>query len=379
MSSADIEALDRLLREASTLGAIFGSLPRASAHDQRTHARKNFTAMAKKVHPDLVPASLKKRAGEIFQSLTTTWDKAEAAILDGTYEHAPAPLRAATFSLASSKAVYTLRETAFRSGTSSTIYQGVADGAITGPVLVKIARQPTSNPHLENEARILGIVQDAAPKSPIGVLSAYLPRHLDSFLVEDGARRLRSNAYSLRPGFVSVRDILDAFPRGSLAPQDAAWIARRVIAQALAAEVLGVVHGSIVPEHVLIHPLSREPLHIGWGTAQQTGAPSLLRPPPALRAYYPRDALDLGPASARTDVYMAATVVQELFGGDVVRHTLPKTIPPAITSLLQKCTASTPRSRPSGRDFLDEFTRLIRKEWGRTYRPLVLPVRSRAT
>lgn len=161
-----------------------------------------------------------------------------------------------------------------------------------------------------------------------------------------------------------------------LPPEDAAWIWRRVLGQTLAANMLKSVHGAIVPDHVLVHPVTHEPLHIGWGHAIERPAErnaKLTTIIDRFKDWYPPEVLRKEVPSHQTDLYMAGKTMVYLLGGDVARNRFPSHVPEPIVRIVGRCLETKVSKRPTdGRAVADDFIKVVEKLWGRKYRPLRL-------
>ncbi len=212
--------------------------------------------------------------------------------------------------------------------------------------------------------------------SDIAQVSTFVPHLLDTFLMEGAGRtRYRVNVMKYKKDFVSLAEVIDAYPSG-LEPAQVAWVARRIIAQALAASMMGVVHGAITPDHVLVNPVSHEPLHIGWAHAiMNPTSERITHVIDRWREYYPPEVFEKKHPDLRTDLFMAGKTIIKLLGGDVKNTTLPSTVPPEMRRIILQLVEKSPSRRPSdGKVYLDEFTRVVRGIWGRKYRPLAMPI-----
>lgn len=374
-----IREVARRLKTAASFAAVFGALPKGDARAQRGYIRKQFGFLASLVHPDHVSPEDSKEASEAFRLLNELRHAAEDAIGRGAYEKPITPKDPGNATsdyseIVSSKGTYRLSQKVFAEGDFSMLYRGTMLGSTSVPIIAKIAREPADNSWLEKEAVLLKQAADAKAKTPLSGISPFLPNILDTLFVEgDGGRRYRANIVRFVPGMVSIADIMRAYPGGLEAPQ-AAWVARRIFAQTLAASMLGVTHGAITPDHVLVHPVSHEPLHTGWGHATSSGRVTHIID--RWRDIYPPEVFKKEDADHRTDIYMAAATIVRLLGGDVARKKLPASVPPEVARLILRCLEESPSRRPQdGRALLDEFTRVVRSVWGRTYRQLDMPVR----
>jgi hypothetical protein len=379
MSSAEaFETVARNLRDAASYLQVFGALPADDPGRLNAALRARFAYLARIVHPDQAPATVKERADQVFADLQRLRRGAERAIADGTYDK---PIPADTLSagaeaatvLRSPTASYRLDAAPLRTGDFSLLYRGRTCDAASRPVIAKIAAAPTDNPALEQEVRIVGRFHGALAGSSLRGTARYVPTLLDSFLLSDATgRRFRANVMPLEAGFIALTDVIAAYPDG-LDPRDAAWICRRVLAQTLAAAMAGVVHGALTPDHVLVHPLSHEPRHIGWAHALAGGG-RIARIVTRWRDWYPPEVFDKQNVDHRSDLYMAGKTMLRLFGGDPARNTLPPAVPADLARVVLRCVREARAERPhDGRQVLDAFTRVVRSLWGTVYRPLALP------
>lgn len=380
VTATDVQCIRDQLASATTFTAVFGPLAPGGVSEQRSALRRSFGYLVKLVHPDMVPASQEKVASETFQLLDRLRHQADTAIQSGTYDQ---PFSGNTPSpnghdgdtgftiLQSASETYRLVSTPTWTGDFSALYRAEA---LTGkqPVIVKIAAQPKDNARLEWEALVLSRFNGPKAKSTLRKVSVFVPHLLDTFMVAgESGKRYRANVTTFHPGLVSLTEIRNAFPSG-LDPRDAAWIFRRVLGQTSAAAMADVVHGAIVPDHVLVEPIKHEPLHIGWSTAVEPGK-RITTVVNRWRPFYPPEVFRKEPVDHRADLFMAGQTMIYLLGGDVKSRKLPAGLPVPVASIIRSCIAEDPARRPKdGRVVLDEFTQAIREAWGRTYRPLIL-------
>jgi hypothetical protein len=372
-SALDVEAIAKNLDTATSFTAVFGTLPTGDHKVQRSAVRKQFAYLAQIVHPDHVhdAPDLAERA---FEHLRALFNAAEAAILDGSYDKPfPAGIKPGSkpiedyFELTSKTVTYRCNDTPYRTGDFSFLYQAQVDGK---DLLVKIAKEPTANALLETEATRLRKFRTTESMKGI---HRFLPEIIDSMIIPGpGGKQYRANVMSFSPAMLSLADIKSHFPAGGLIPQQAAWIVRRVMAQTCAAAMAGVVHASITPDHVLVDPIKHEPCHIGWLHATERTPLTIVD---RWKDWYPPEIFAKQVPTHQTDIYMAAKTCIWLFSGDTHTNLMLPTIPKPITDILMKCVDESPRSRPSdGLKVLTELTTAIRSAWGRSYKPLLLPL-----
>lgn len=386
---ADIAAIEQVaaqLRQASSFAAVFGVLPDTGVLQKKRVLRSQFTKLAFMVHPDHAPKDGAKKAAEAFEYLNELRQKAEVAIEEGTYTKpfgsmsAPSSNSGDYFEIRSSVQAYRLAKAPLAQGDFSVLYRGSGTKDPSGFVVAKIASAPADNVWLEREAQVLARFRDAKAGNPMLGVRKFVPELIDTFLIE-GEKRTRFRVLVTRfvPGLVSVAEVIDAHPKG-LEPIDAVWICRRIIAQVMAAEMAGAVHCALTPDHILIDPIAHEPLHIGWAHAldrpHETGS-RITHVIDRYRDWYPPEVFDKKTPDVRTDLYMAGKTMIKLLGGDVKRNTLPSSVPDTVARVVRAAAEPSPARRPqSGRAYFDEFTRVVRAEWGTKYRPLMMPVRN---
>lgn len=373
MSHDALDSVEHRITHAKRFADVFGSIAGSSVQARQSLLRRSFAQLAKFVHPDHVPPAFQKRAQDAFDKLNKLRDSAHDALAAGTYDSHALMSSERAVVLTSSMRQYVVDESPYAAGDYSVLHRARA-GSET--FVLKIAREPTCNAALERDMAVRSRFDDMAYVRH-GRIGSFVPKTADTFLVGENGRRIRVEAMPLQDGYVSVEDLLTAYPQG-LAPEDAGWVARRVMVQAIAAQTVRVVHTAIIPEHVLVHPLSREPLHLGWAHALDADVSArVTQIVGRRRAYYPPEVFAHERVGAATDIYMAGKVIIALFGGDVERNALPRSLSEEVRRSILACTHDSPSRRPqTPREALDGFTRAIRAAWGKTYRPLVLPGRA---
>lgn len=121
-------------------------------------------------------------------------------------------------------------------------------------------------------------------------------------------------AYGWHSGFVhSLEDVRAAHP-GGVDGQVAVWLFRRLLELLGFVHRAGVVHGAVLPPHVLVHPRDHGAMLVGWGCAQRRGAASVRATSRAWSSWY------AGPwarpeRSAALDIAFAARCAAEIASG----------------------------------------------------------------
>ena len=331
-----------------------------------------YRRLVKIVHPDRVPPAARGAAQAAFERLTALWDAYRGRTVT-------------TF--ATPRHTFTVRGGVAYTGDIADLHAATcpADGTGRDPgpvserdVLVKIARRPGSNDLLSREAIALRrIARDGDP-----AYRDYVPRLVDSFIQRDADTGIRraANVIERATGFVPLTGVAAAYP-GGVDPLDAAWMWRRLLVALGYAHKAGVVHGAVVPDHVLIHPAAHGLVLVDWcysvttggdtggtGTGGDTGGDSGTVPAIVARysTDYPPEVAARRPATPATDIHLATRTIANLMG-------------PRITEPLRRfvrgCTLTSPAARPGDAwKLLTELDELLERLYGpRRFRPFALP------
>ncbi|HUQ61377.1 adenylate cyclase [Lentzea sp.] len=326
------EALD-LVERAATAEALFG--PRTTDPDQRKQARRLYHALASVLHPDAVgPDDTRAHAASAtLTRLHHEWS-------NGT-----------TVELRTRTAVYRVGEP-FAVGSIANLYE--ADG----PYVVKVVRNPALNPLLHGEWQALRELERFTDVNQW--LRPFYPRLLDtSGDVAQGSRAF-TVLDPLRDGFVTLADVRRAFPDG-LDGRDYAWMHRRLLKALAGAHRIGLVHGAVTADNVMVHPEQHGIVLAGWSFAVEEGQ-RLLATSRAIA--YPPEVEAGRPVTAATDVHMAHTLMLDLLAHDEHRQ----------RAFANGCLQEQPGGRPDAADLLGEYDDLLEDLYGaRRFRPFALP------
>lgn len=374
VATGSVAVVMKRLQTATSFVQIFGKF----VDDKKL--KKQFHDLARVVHPDHNEHQF-KAASAVWLMLKSFHEAAQDALKDRTYEREFSPGDFTKTAVAypetilqSKIATYRLESSVFRDGDFSALYKAKIDKT-KETVLVKISALPEHNSLLEHEAQIL---KKFATEKKLENIKKFVPTLLDSFVLPDKERRrFRVNVMPFHDGYYSLTEIKKFFPTG-LDPRDAAWICRRVISQVVAAHMAGVVHGALTPDHVLVHPVSHDPIHIGWVHAvnQATGFQRITMLVERWRDWFPPEVFAKELPDQATDIFMTGKTMIYLLGGDIKKNTFPKSVPTEMQRVILQCVDPQRGKRPqSGADLLLSFTDMLLKLWGRKYRKLEIPNR----
>jgi hypothetical protein len=322
------EAIDQV-RAARSAADLFGAVDPV----------RRYRQLARLLHPDRVPASDRPRAIEAFIRMTALWRARDQVVIDTGH------------------ARYRL-DTPAHAGDLSDLYDVGADR------LLKLPRQSANNDLMEGEARALRAVADRGDPRYL----PYVPRLVDSFRHRDSTtgEQRRVNILGTAPNLHNLVEVRRAHP-GGLDPRDAAWIWRRLLVALGLAHRAGVVHGAVLPEHVLIEPAMHGVVLVDWcySVVSDSGRRRIPAIVPRYRDWYPAEVGDRGIPGPGTDIAMASRCMTWLMG---------ERIPPALDLFVSGCTLQSLSQRPDDSwRLLAELDDLLEGLYGpRTFRPFSL-------
>jgi hypothetical protein len=251
-------------------------------------------------------------------------------------------------------------------------YERVMDQAVAGDtrsVLVKVAKQPYYNDLLERDVVVLGQLHPAEQGVKDRSFPKYYPASYGGVLI-DG---LQGHILGRIENCITLADVLRAYPDG-IDYRDMAWMLKRVLVGLWFAHKRGIIHGAVLPQHILLTLPDHGGRLIDWSYST-----NLRFKIPVMNTeyedYYPPEVLNSEPAREGTDLFMAVKCVQALLGGDLKTKEFPDSVPEPIKNLLTLCLNDSVHMRPiDSSEVHDTFDRLLKEIVGKpTFRPFSLP------
>jgi hypothetical protein len=323
---------------------IFGDIPRdedgtgsrGDTGSRDEHAHRVYRRLARLVHPDANAGEA--RAARAFAKLSALFSQHR----DGT-----APLVAV--------------------GDIANLIRIPARPRVPGPAfgrpataLLKLARDPADSDLITREAAALRwLAANGDPK-----YLPYVPALIQAHRYTDPAAKVtrRGNVLAELAGFVSLQEVRERFPDG-LDPRDVAWIWRRTLVAIGFAHRTGLVHGAVLPPHLMIEPAAHGLTLIDW--CYCAGGPNPGNLPAAVARYRDWYPPELAPGYAPgpdLDIYLATKSMLSLIAPPV---------PAPLAAFAAGCTLASPARRPADAwALLHDFDDLIERLWGpRKFRP----------
>ncbi len=354
---------------------VFGVLS-GQPEDQLRAARSIFHSLSKVIHPDryTLPDS-KQTAHRTMTRLNGLWAEARSQISTGRYGDPGA--RHGTTRVSTRRRTYHVGPLI----DSDEVCQRYAcQFEVNGAAqlgMFKIAHTSGDNDLVRVEARVLR--QLRAEKS-FQRLFPFVPELHDSFLYDDGQTAPRQvNVITRMKNLYSLAEIRAEYPQG-IDPKDMAWLWRKLLIALGFAQARGVIHGAVLPPHILVEPDQHGLILDNWVYGLQepidpdTHLTAIVS---AYETWYPPDVFARQPPRPGFDIFMGARCMVYLLGGDPITGELPASVPKAIVSFFRGCLLPGANHQPrQAWDLLNEFTRLIERLWGpRVFRPFAMPAR----
>ena len=245
-------------------------------------------------------------------------------------------------------------------GEGSDVLLGRRDGRLTELVVVKALRARGDADFLAREHEVLEALEKSTAQGAPH-FSRLVPQRVAEGTArlgmtgEGGERKVAVHRF--RSGFVHTWDDVAAAHPGGVEPRASVWLWKRVLELLGWIHASGWVHGAVLPPHLLVHARDHGVVLVGFSRAVPHGRP-LPAFSKALRAHYPDDVWDGGPATAATDVTMSARAVLCVLGGEPCRA--PSSLPaPLAELLLAHANGASDRGAWAVRDKLDEVARSV--------------------
>lgn len=364
----------RQLRAAHSAETVFGAL-KGKTEDSLLEALKDErNRLAMLLHEDKHPLADKLAAKEAFQRMQEWYPIAQQRIKDGVYGD-PGSIQPITLRTKSS--VYILKRMVAQ-GDLATIYGGQEEFTATGKamsvsstgpkIIAKVARNPANNALLLNEATQLTALWAKSDPKKIGP-----PRLIETFEAGSGRVRQRVNILTEVVGDVhTLNEVHAAYPELDL--RHVAWMWNRVLANLHVVHKAGIVHGALTPDNFLIVPATHYGTLIDFCHAVPVGSP-LKTITERWRSFYPPEVFAKKGATPALDVYMAATCMLYLLGGDPVTGSMVRNVSPTFMGLIRACRIGNPAKRmPTAEDVHHEFSDVLKVLFGpKQFVPFEMP------
>ena len=215
-------------------------------------------------------------------------------------------------------------------GHSSDVFLGTRAARLTERLLLKVLRSTDDEALLRNEQSVLAKLA-ASRERGTPYFTSLVPQPAFSGVLDGpGFPRHFAAAFRQPPGLShTLEQLREQFPAGA-DPRHAIWIWRRALELLDWLQRSGVVHGAILPAHILLDAREHSLGLVGFSCAGPAGAP-LAALDPQHADFYPSPAARqaLSPAG---DSLMLARCIAHALGGEPTR--LPSHVPAPLAKLV---------------------------------------------
>lgn len=168
--------------------------------------------------------------------------------------------------------------------------------------------------------------------------------------------------------------VIQAYPQG-IPARASVWIWRRILEVLSFIHASGMVHGAIIPLHLLIQENEHGVRLVGYGCSGHIGD-KLQNVPQTFESFYPQSARSRLALTAQLDLAMSARCIIALLGGDQATASLGASVPAQLIRILQRV-ARSERSGKSGENawsIREELGEIAKQVYGATqFVPIVMP------
>ena len=313
-----------------------------SAAEKLMKTDDDYRKLRSEFHPDRFSYNSPEaaRAEKVFIKLETLWELLQQPVVI----------------LKSKTAEYTLGDH-LGTGDVSEVYRASSGGC--HDYVAKVSRVPGGDLFISKESQYLKRLNaKAAGKT----YENYIPRLVDSFLWDDVYQK-RVNVFSAPYRLWSLQAIVDKI--GKLDVRHCCWIFRRLLTGLGFVHLNNVVHGAVLPQHILVEPEGHGVCLCGWIHAVEPRTLVSIVPE-THKSWYPVEVLKQTYAGPETDIYLAAKTIIEVGAWDAKTR--------KIKLFLESLLIGSPAMRPKDAWKLEEqFTTLMDATFGvRRFIPLVL-------
>jgi hypothetical protein len=320
-----------------------------------------FRKWVKMLHPDLHPGDKSAETG--FKILNEFKEQADNKVKNGTYGNRSAISKPVV--IKTKNGTYTVTDLVAKGDVCQVYSTNDAP-----PYVLKIPRSPANADLMNNEAQKLNHLWKDSPVKDKPIMR-YVPCIKDSFTLKQGSVHKPVTVLNRVLDSNSLVDVHAAYPALPLA--DAAWMFNRMLGAIMVAHYSGLVHGAVLPPHFLIHAPTHGGTLLDWKYAVKKGE-KIKAIVPAYKDFYPLDVFDKMPATYGVDLYMAASTLLWLLGGNVKTKTFPTSTPNSVRGLLRACWLSGKHRTSDVDELYDDFKNLLEHFFGKPkFRPFLMP------
>ena len=242
-------------------------------------------------------------------------------------------------------------------------------------VLVKLLRDRKDLDLFEHEWDVLQELQ-ASQAPGADTFTALLPQPVIHGDTGSGLHAgERASLFRWASGFRHTFDeLLAAYPQG-IPPQASIWAWRRILEVLSFLHASGMVHGAVLPAHLLIQENEHGVRLVGYSSAGHPGE-KLRKALDGYEPFYPQQTKSGAKLSAQLDLAMSARCMAAILGGDPASGAVPAAVPARLAALVKTIALSEPAGQ-AGEDawtLREELGQIAQEVFGAPrFIPIVMP------
>ncbi|PTL81384.1 serine/threonine-protein kinase [Vitiosangium sp. GDMCC 1.1324] len=245
----------------------------------------------------------------------------------------------------------------------------------TERVLLKVLREPGDAPLFQHEWDVLEQLQQSTANGA-ATFTTRLPQPVVRGVLREGPRA-GAQAMALRwtSGFVHTFEaVRNAYPAG-IDPRVSIWMWRRILETLSFIHSTGLVHGAVLPQHLLVQHGEHGVRLVGFSCTDLAGA-RLSTVSSRFEDFYPTRLLGSKTLTPSVDLVMSARCIIAVLGGEPSRGSVPGSVPGPLAALLRRVASAEGLDESQGgawtlREQVGEVGSAV---FGRpSFHPLVMP------
>jgi hypothetical protein len=226
-------------------------------------------------------------------------------------------------------------------GHTSDVFLATRSARLGERLVLKVLRSRDDEALMKNEQAVLARLEESTAPGSAHFSRLVPQRAFSGALSGSGFPSTFAAAFRRPPGLTrTLERVARAFPSG-LDPRHAVWIWRRALELLGWLHESGVVHGQVLPAHLLIDAREHAVGFVGFSSAGPPGAVRAVVDPEAAEIY-PAGKAELLPA---TDLIMLARCIVRALGGRALD--VPAHVPAPLSRLLAEQASGSGSSDPS--------------------------------
>ena len=260
------------------------------------------------------------------------------------------------------------------SGSVCDVYRGMRARFPTELVILKVLRDQTKQARLDNEWNILQALQKSASPGA-ETFARLLPEPvMHGHVTANTFEGRRVTVIRWASGFHHTFEAVQrAYPKG-IPPRASIWVWRRILEALSFIHVSGIVHGAVLPQHLLVQDNEHGVRLVDYGAAGYTSQ-KLQFLTEGCDAFYPAGVQIGSTLTQQLDLVMSARCIMTILGGRPADAFLPASVPVPLAALVRRVATSDPSSNSERAWSLrEELGRLADTVFGAPqFNPIVMP------